>query len=90
MPAAFDIALPTIHLNGTSTQALFDANLTAVQAVEHAIDTLAQAAPNARDFYVQGPHAFARAQREHQERQRLLNRIVMELTQIADHAHKHI
>jgi hypothetical protein len=90
MPATFDIALPTIHLNGTSAQALFDANLTAMQAVEHAIDTLAQAAPNGRDFYVQGPDAFARARHEHQERQRLLNRIAMELAQIANHAHKHI
>jgi hypothetical protein len=90
MPTAFDIAMPTIHINGTSAQALFDANLTAVQAVEHAIDTLAQAAPNGRDYYVQGPDAFRRAQQEHDARQRLLNRIAMELTQIADHAHKHL
>lgn len=87
---SIDIALPTIHLNGTSAQALFDANLDAIQAVEAAIDAVQRAAPNGRDYYVQGPDAFPRAQREHQERQRLLNRIVLELTQIAEHAHHHI
>lgn len=87
---SIDIALPTIHSNGTSAQALFDANLDAMQAVEAAIDAVQRAAPNGRDYYVQGPEAFGRAQREHQERQRLLNRIALELTQIAEHAHRRI
>lgn len=85
-----DIALPTIHSNGTSAQALFDANLDAIQAVEAAIDAVQRAAPNARDYYVQGPDVFPRAQLEHLERLRLLNRIVLELTQIAEHAHRRI
>lgn len=77
--------LPTIHLNGTSKNNLFDGYVTALLAVEAAIDAVAQAAPHGRDYYPQGDHALRQAQAEHQDRLRRLNAISEELHQLAEH-----
>lgn len=45
--------LPTIHLNGTDAQSLFDNYYAALHAVLAAKEALAQCAPNGRDYYVQ-------------------------------------
>jgi hypothetical protein len=56
---------PSIHLNGTSRQALFEAYSEASSAVRRAISATVAAAPHARDYYPQGEGAFAQAQAEH-------------------------
>jgi hypothetical protein len=45
--------LPTIHLNGTDAQSLFDGYKAAHEAIKAAQEALAQCAPNGRDYYVQ-------------------------------------
>lgn len=46
--------VPTVHLNGTSKGELLDQAHRAARAVANAITAVMQAAPNGRDFYVQG------------------------------------
>ena len=56
---------PTVHLNGTARsdlQAQFEG---AYRALGDVIDVLKLAAPNARDYYVEGPDAYVRARDEH-------------------------
>ena len=52
---------PTIHLNGTEQDALMDAVCQAGLAVGAAMRKVAAMAPNARDYYPQGPDAISRA-----------------------------
>lgn len=76
---------PTIHLNGTSASDLLDGIKDAVCAVNAAIDAIAKAAPNARDYYPQGPQAFAAADLEHRTRLARLHDIHAELEAIGIH-----
>ncbi len=55
---------PTVHLNGTSPQALLDAATEAREAVEAAVQKLRAVYPNARDYYPQGPGALALAEEQ--------------------------
>jgi hypothetical protein len=59
--------IPTVHLNGTSYNNLFDGYAAALSAIDHAIDALARAESNGRDFYPQGPEAFRQHRQERQE-----------------------
>jgi hypothetical protein len=78
---------PTIHINGTPRNDLFDNYVTAMLAVEAAIDALTQhTAPNGRDYYPQGDHALRQAQAEHQARLQALNAVSLELHALAEHA----
>lgn len=61
------IAIPTVHLNGTSGAVLLEQLKGARRALDAALDALAEAAPNARDYYVQ-PGGFSPAQRQHEAR----------------------
>jgi hypothetical protein len=58
--------IPTIHLNGTSFTDLRDGYAAAYDAIDKAIDALAKAELNGRDFYPQGPGAYyqVRAERD--------------------------
>ena len=56
--------IPTIHLNGTSFTELKDGYAAAYDAIEKAIDALAAAELNGRDFYPQGPDAYYEARKE--------------------------
>ena len=50
---------PTIHLNGTSGEALLEGYRTAMEAVGEAVRKLNnETHPNARDYYPQGNHAY--------------------------------
>jgi hypothetical protein len=84
-PAATRLTLPTVHLNGTSRQDLVDGYRHAYVAVGDAIRALARgAAPNARDYYVQGPDAYARAAREAASRVARLAAVQQELLALCD------
>ena len=68
MPAATTAyALPTIHLNGTGAKSLADEYLAVYQALDIAIDALASATCNHRDFYPQGEAAWEQAWNERHE-----------------------
>lgn len=79
------LTLPTIHLNGTSKQELFDVYFEALDAIAAARVALTKAAPNGRDYYVQGPLAINQAMSQHAGRLQLLETIYDELHAIAEH-----
>jgi hypothetical protein len=56
--------LPTIHLNGTGADTLLREYSAARVAIEAALDALASATCNPRDFYPQEPGAWERARAE--------------------------
>lgn len=64
--------LPTIHLNGTGADSLKQEYRAARRAIGAAVDALAAATCNARDFYPQAPGAWERARAERAEAFRLL------------------
>ena len=67
-PSVFSMAtFPTLHLNGTSKTDLRDGYLAAHEAIDKAIDALANAELNGRDYYPQGPDAYSQARRERDE-----------------------
>lgn len=76
---------PTIHLNGTSANALLDQYTTAGDAVRLALEALGNAAPNGRDYYPQGPAAFEQARKEHDARTAKLREVLVDLGELAEH-----
>jgi hypothetical protein len=59
--------VPTIHLNGTSGQDLKAEYYAAYEAIEAAVEALAAATSNARDFYPQGADAYYKHRDERAE-----------------------
>ena len=57
---------PTIHTNGSSKDDLIAALEKANLALHDACNALGEAAPNARDYYPQGPDAYGKARDAHQ------------------------
>lgn len=76
---------PSIHLNGTSAEELFQQLCDALGAVRHLLATLEAAAPNARDYYVQGPDAYAQALNEHRDRVQHVVVVRRALEELAEH-----
>ena len=76
---------PTIHLNGTAAESLLDQYVAAGQAIRKALDTLAEAEPNARDYYVQPQGAFLTAQSEHRQRINCLRGVLSDMEILAEH-----
>lgn len=56
--------LPTIHLNGTSPETLFDEYNAVRISLIKTVSALEDATCNARDFYVQGDGAWEKARNE--------------------------
>jgi hypothetical protein len=84
------IILPSIHMNGTSADELLRLNRTAMEALDAAILAMHSAAPNARDFYVQGSFTFRSAQAEHRARLTAVQQVREEYLTLAMHAAKAI
>ena len=82
--------LPTIHLNGTGAQALFDEYRTAMKAVRAAADALAAATCNGRDFYPQGGAAWSQARDERADAFRKLQEVEEYLAAWAERAADHL
>jgi hypothetical protein len=77
------LAIPTIHLNGTSRESLLQDLIKALEALTDATDAVQKCSPNARDYYVQGNEAFPLARSQHEKRLQALYTIRDELEQIA-------
>lgn len=60
-----NITAPTVHLNGTGYQDLWNGYEAAYEAVRDATKVLGKIELNARDYYVQDSDAFTKA-RDHQ------------------------
>ena len=63
-----NLAVPTIHLNGSNKDRLLEALSNAREALRLALDAMRETAPNGRDYYTQKPGAFALAQDQHTDR----------------------
>lgn len=73
------MALPTVHLNGTSRDELVSLRLDVVDAIRVAVVALRKAAPHARDYYVQSPEAYRMARTVWEARQDALENVAEEL-----------
>lgn len=62
------LAVPTVHLNGTSREMLVKELETAYDALGAAYEAMRECGPNGRDYYPQGPGALERAIRQHFDR----------------------
>jgi len=79
------LILPTIHINGTSKEQLFEDLSTALYALQGAREAVQAAAPNGRDYYTQSGNALQQALAQHAERLRSLQTVYDELHAIAEH-----
>lgn len=78
------LAVPTVHLNGTSGPALLEQLTEAHRAGTTFLEKLAQASPHGRDYYPQGPDAYLTASREHEARMKLVRGVLLELEAIVN------
>jgi len=78
------IAIPTLHANGSSRDAIVEPIIDASEALLAAERALIATAPNPRDYYPQGEGAFAIAAEQHNARVRLLQKIREEIYGIAE------
>jgi hypothetical protein len=76
------LAIPTIHMNGTSRDELTRQLEEAGSALQAAIRAVEQACPNGRDYYTQGHDATQEALRQHANRLHNLTAVHSELCEI--------
>jgi hypothetical protein len=67
--------LPTIHLNGTGADSLYNEYRAVRKAVSSASDALVAATCNARDFYPQDSDAWQQARNERAEALQMLQQV---------------
>ena len=79
------VAVPCVHLNGTSAGELLEQLENAVEAVRALTVALNRAAPNGRDYYVYSPNQTQRAIKEHCLRQEKVLEVAAELVMMRDH-----
>jgi len=76
------LKIPTIHLNGSNGETLFEEVSSAHEAIRTALEKLEAGAPNARDYYVQGNKEFEQARNQHCMRSNKLRDVMKELDEI--------
>lgn len=76
---------PTIHTNGTSPERLRNGYIGAAEKIRDAESALLTMEFNARDYYPQGPNAWATARDEYASWLADLNKIRARLESIAEH-----
>lgn len=81
-----DLAIPSVHLNGTGKEPLRVALARAHNSLLHAQIALGGTAPHQRDFYVQvnGDHNYRRAVNQHEARYHKITEIMEELKVLFD------
>ena len=75
---------PKLHLNGDSFKTLFEGHCEVAGKLRETLRVLQENAPNARNFYVQGPDAFACARDEHAARVLKLQEVLSEVETILE------
>lgn len=84
-PTTTDVITPTVHLNGTSKDALIKGYHEALTALTAAEKALTETAPHPRDYYVQkDPSAYQRASFAHRARMLRLKETKKEILAIAE------
>lgn len=76
------LAIPTIHMNGTSQKDIEGQLEDARSALVSAMEALQRAAPNGRDYYPQGHDALSLAQKQHHARLKAIATVHDEVTAI--------
>jgi hypothetical protein len=78
------VVLPVIHLNGTSADDLANALVVALEKLWEAQQALANAGPNARDYYPLGPSVVQLALEQQRVREEQLQDIRTDLATVLD------
>lgn len=76
---------PTIHSNGSDPFVMLEQWSDVIAAADELKRALHAAAPNARDYYPQGPEAIHAAQREHRLLVMSLGHLIREASQMGDY-----
>ena len=63
-----NIVAPTCHLNGSSPQSLLADNVAVRDLLQQTLDSLCNAAPSARDYYIQGQGYYETARQQWEEK----------------------
>jgi hypothetical protein len=85
VPRLSSIPVPSVHLNGTSRDALIRQLLDAHDALRQAVETMQDGAPHARDYYTQAdPDAFTKARNAHFARLAKIEDVQNELFALAE------
>ncbi|WNM70234.1 hypothetical protein [Myxococcus phage Mx1] len=84
---ASTLTVPTIHLNGTSAETLFEQYRTVAHALRNARQMLATAYPHGRDYYM-SPGTLEKAEVEHESRLARVSSVIAELEELAMHIRK--
>lgn len=76
-----DLAVPSIHLNGTGKDELVRQLSEAHQRLQKAREALALTAPHMRDYYVQlaADHNYRRARNQHEARLQKIDDVMTDL-----------
>lgn len=74
------MTVPSLHLNGTNSEALETQVRDAYEALRVSLEEPAEASPNGRDCDAQGPDALYNAQNEHRARRQKVQDVMKELT----------
>lgn len=82
---ATNLAMPTLHMNGTGPRMLLEGYVKASLAVQAAIEATSRIEFNARDYYVQPPGVWEQAKAENLSRFARLHAVKAELDAIAEH-----
>jgi hypothetical protein len=77
------LAVPTVHMNGTSKKELLEQYKNAFTAVTTAVTELCKSSPHARDYYTQKGDQYPVARKQHESRLKRLNSVAAELESIA-------
>ena len=75
-----DLTVPSLHLNGSGWDNLYEQYTGALEAIKTALEKLPR--PHGRDYYVQGDDAFAEARRQFDGQRDHLTAVEDELTAI--------
>ena len=78
------LTFPTVHLNGTDAVSLRESYEEAAATLSDALRSVERSAPNARDYYVQGDGAFAKARAEHESRVSRVKAVLEEVVLVLD------
>jgi hypothetical protein len=79
------LAMPSVHLNGTSKESLLLGYRAAITYLNLAIEAVQNTAPHDRDYYVQKDNPIAAAIIEHAARLDKLHRVMQEIEALAIH-----
>jgi len=74
---------PSIHLNGTSKQEMVEGLVAVSDAAFALLEAMKRAAPNARDYYPQGPDAYGLARTAWNERALQIEKLRDEVVELA-------